>query len=370
MRWSKATNLRDFSDPTAYINLLAQGAAFAGAIRRLLPMGVVLMAYCDDAIFLGSSSTTANLPLSWQQIPSGGVGLIAPRALASVILPREETNLWGINVAGHFFVGPDNVYFLSASNLTLEPIGSKIVKNSINKCQQPQRIQAVVDWTRRRIRFGFPVANTYIENIYDFNWETKEWSYEPRKTWMLGDPFVSYELTFSYMVTVTGNNMCLADNTTTMIANWTQLPLTARSIYLEKDGALWNLASSELATNPDGSAQSISIQTQDFDEGAPGMVKFWRMMRLKIAWDVAPTVNIVFAIGISLDLGQTFRNVGNLTILAGETEGWVNFRATGPHIRFLITSNAAVTPYYIIELGRLVSLRGVQVSGRQQHALP
>src|SRR5208337_323367 len=34
MRWSKATDLTDFSDPTAYLNLLSQGSAFAGAIRR------------------------------------------------------------------------------------------------------------------------------------------------------------------------------------------------------------------------------------------------------------------------------------------------------------------------------------------------
>jgi hypothetical protein len=333
-------------------------------------MGTMLVVYLDDAIFAGTPSNTPNLPLAFQQIPSGGVGVAGPRAVAGVILPREETNLWGMNVAGHFFVGPDNVYFLSASSLTLQPIGSKIVRDSINKCQYPFNIQAAVDWTRRRVRFGFPRSNSYIENIFDFNWETKEWSYEALQTWLLGDPFLSYELSANPMQTVTGNTMVLSDTVTVMVAAWSAQPLTSRASYIEQSGVLWTCGGSELATNPDGSANAINIQTQDFDEGAPGMVKFWRMLRLKIAWDVAPATNINFAVRMSLDLGQTYRNIGTLVIRQGETEGWLNFRATGPHIRFALTSGDAVTPYYIVELSRLVSVRGVQTSGRQQHALP
>ena len=370
LRWSKATDITDFSDPTAYNNLLSNANAFAGAIRRLVSLGTVLVVYADDAIFIGTPSNTANLPLSFQQIPTSGIGLAGPRAIASIILPREETNLWGTNISGHFFVGPDNVYFLSASSLTLQPIGSKIVKNSITQCQYPYRIQAAIDWTNRRVRFGFPKANSYIENVYDFDWETKEWSYESRKTWLLGDPFLSYELTYTYMVTVTGNNMVLSDNVTDMIAAWSAAPLTSRAIYIEQSGTLWSTSGKELATNPDGSSNALNVMTQDFDEGAPGMVKFWRMLRLKIAWDTAPSVDIAFNIGVSLDLGQTFRVIGTLTIRQGETEGWINFRATGPHIRFQIASVTPVTPYYIVELTRLVSMRGTQGSNRQQHALP
>jgi hypothetical protein len=100
------------------------------------------------------------------------------------------------------------------------------------------------------------------------------------------------------------------------------------------------------------------------------MVKFWRLLRLKFDEDTAPAINVVFAVSISLDMGKTWRAIGNLTVRAGETEGWINFRATGPHIRFRIASTTAVTPYYIVELSRLVSMRGVEVSARQQHALP
>ena len=184
------------------------------------------------------------------------------------------------------------------------------------------------------MRFGFPRATNQIENIYDFDWETKEWSYEPRTTWMLGDPFLSYSLSAQNIYTVTGDAMVLVDTVTNMLVDWTLQPLVARAIYIEHGGQLWTFAGSELATNPDSSANPISIQTQDFDEGVPGTVKFWRLLRLKIAWDTAPVVDISLAISISLDLGQTWRSIGNLVIRQGETEGWVNFRATGPHIRF------------------------------------
>lgn len=370
LRWSKTTDLTDFSDPTAFINLLAQGSAFAGAVRRMVPMGTMLMTFLDDAIIVGTPSNTPNLPLAFQQIPTGGIGLAGPRAVATVVLPREETNIWGFNIVGNFFVGQDNVYFLSASTLTLQPIGSKIVKNSVLKCQVPSRIQAAVDWNTRRIRFGFPRSNNYIENIYDFDWETKEWAYEPRKTWLLGDPFLSYSLSAQNIATVTGNPMSLVGSQTVMLVGWTQQPLVARAIYIEASGVLWTFAGAENATNPDGTANAVSIDTPDYDEGAPGMVKQWRMLRLKIAWDTAPSVAVVFTISVSLDMGQTWRSLGNLTILAGETEGWINFRARGPHARVRIASATPVTPYYVVEMTRLVTLIGVQTSARQQHALP
>ncbi len=378
MRWSKATDITDFSDPTAYMNVVGASSSAggvgsgtcSGAIRRFVPMGTMLVTYLDDAIFVGTPSNITNLPLAWQQLPTGGLGIAGPRAVASTVLPREETNIWGMNVVGHFFVGPDNVYFLSASSLSLQPIGSKVVKNSVLKCQNPGRIQAVVDWNQRRVRFGFPVASSYIENIYDFNWETKEWSYEARKTWMLADPFLTYSLSTQVMETSTGSPMCLVDGVTTMVSGWTQSTFVARAVYEENNGTLWMYSGAENATNPDGSANSIGIQTQDFDEGAPGMVKFWRRLSLKIHWDTAPGMDITFDIQVSMDMGNTWRDLGTLTILNGETEGWINFRAKGPHIRFKIASSTPCPPYYIVEMGRLVSLTGVQVSNRQQHALP
>jgi len=370
VRWSKATDLTDFSDPTAYINLLGQGSAFSGAVRRMVPMGATAIAYLDDALIVGTASNTPNLPLAFQQVPSGGIGIAGPRAVASVVLPRDEQNLWGLNISGHFFVGQDNIYFLSASSLTLQPVGSKVVRDSVQKCQNPERIQAVVDWQTRRVRFGFPRSNTYIENIYDYDWETHEWAYEPRKTWMLGDPFLTQSLSAQSIYTVAGNPMSLIGSSTLMLVNFSNQAVQARGIYMEQSGALWAYLGAENATNPDGSANAISVQTQDYDEGAPGMVKFWRMLRLKIAWDTAPILDITIAVSISLDLGQTWRSIGNLTVRQGETEGWVNFRATGPHIRFMFTSVTAVAPYYIVEATRLASVRGVQVSTRQQHALP
>jgi hypothetical protein len=142
-----------------------------------------------------------------------------------------------------------------------------------------------------------------------------------------------------------------------------------RSHYVEYNGALWGSSTNENAANPDGSANAISIQTPDYDEGAPGMVKFWRLLRLKISWDIVPAADISFAISISMDRGREWRSIGTMNISQGNDEGYINFRATGPHIRFLITSDTVVTPYYIVEMSRLAALRGVQQDTRQQNAV-
>lgn len=366
IRWSKGTDITDFSDATAYLYLTSQASAFSGEIQRMITMGTLMVCYLDDAIFVGTPSNVTNLPLSFQQLSTGGVGLVGQRAIASTVLPREG-NILESALTGHFFVGDDNIYFLSASNLSISPIGNRVVRESIAKCNYRSRVQAAIDWRRRRVRFGFPRETAEIENIFDFNWETKEWSREGRKTWVLGDlmlstgwnPVEMWDVLGDPMVTYTGDNMCVS---------WASSTGMEHAHVVEKDGALWEMASAENATDPDGEPVPVTIETMDYDEGAPGLVKFWRMLRLKLSWDpdLAPTVDIVFTIEISMDRGRTYRNIGDMTVGVGNDEGYINFRATGPHIRFRITSQSSVTPYYITEMTRTASIRGIQQSRRQQ----
>jgi hypothetical protein len=191
IRWSKATDVTDFSTATAYIDLVAQCAAFSGAIQKIVPLGTMLVVYLDDAIFIGTPSNVANLPVAFQQIPSGSVGLVGSRAVASLVMPSGDASAWGINTTGHFFVSGDNIYFLSSANLSIEPIGSKVVRETLRKCQYPTRVQIAIDWNRKCVRFGFPRSSPNIEYIYEYQWETKEWSYEQRSTWMIADLPVS-----------------------------------------------------------------------------------------------------------------------------------------------------------------------------------
>jgi len=369
IRWSKATDVTDFSDVTAYIDLMAQCAAFSGAIQRIVPLGTMLIVYLDDAIFVGTPSNTPSLPVAFQQIPSGSVGLAGPRAVVSLVMPSGEAGSWGVNTTGHFFVSSDNIYFLSSANLSIEPIGSKIVRESLRRCDYPSRIQTSIDWNRKRVRFGFPRSNPYIENIFEYQWETKEWSYEPRTTWMISDLPVSASWNPEAMETVASEAM-----TTVLLEPMTLFWGTANSFYkshfIEADGALWVSSNAELATNPDASAIAIDIDTPDYDEGAPGFVKFWKMLRIKITWEplTPPTVPIAFTVFASVDRGRSWRSLGVSTILVGNDECYINFRATGPHIRFRIQSASAVTPYYITEITRYASIRGIQSSQRQQNA--
>lgn len=363
IRWSKATDITDFSDTTAYLYLTGQASNFSGGIQKMLTLGTLMVVYLDDAVFIGSPSNVANLPMAFQQLPTGGVGLVGARAVASVVLPTERGA-----ISGHFFVGFDNVYFLSSSDLSITPIGSKIVRESIQKCRYLSRVQTAVDWQRKRVRFGFPRATAEIENIFDFDWETREWSYEERTTWLVGDLMLStawapspmYTVAGDAMVTVSGDAMCIS---------WAAATGLEHAHCIEQNGVIWQSALEDNAVDPDGSPIPVVIETMDYDEGAPGLVKFWRMLRVKVSWDdgAAPAVPIVFATEVSLDRGRTFRPIGALTIAVGNDEGYVNFRATGPHVRFRLTSSSAVTPYYIVEITRLASIRGVQQSRRQQN---
>jgi len=371
IRWSKTTDTTDFSDPTAYLDLMSQASAFSGAIQRMVPLGTMLVVYLDDAIFVGSPSNTPNLPLSFQQIPTGRVGIAGPRAVVSVALPRDETNVWGVNTTGHFFVGFDNVYFLSSSNLSLMPIGTNIVRESIFKCKYPSRIQTAIDWPRRRIRFGFPMNTSKIEKIFEYCWETKEWSYEARTTSIVASLSVSSSWDLIQMATVlgdvmvtmnTGDDMCLSQGVPGNM-QW--------SHFVDNNNySLWASSSNENDSNPDGSVLPIRIETPDYDEGAPGMVKFWKLLRLKLNWDpeTVPNADIVLNVELSVNRGRDWRPLGLMTIAQGNDEGYINFRATGPHIRFRLTSSSKVTPYYIVEMTRLASLRGVQTDRRQQNA--
>jgi len=169
---------------------------------------------------------------------------------------------------------------------------------------------------------------------------------------------------------VLGNNM-LTINGYNMNLSYGTAGSFNRAHYVEHNGTLWDSSENENALNPDGTPIAIQVETPDYDEGAPGMVKFWRMLRLKIAWnpEAGQPNDITFAISISTDRGRVYRSIGNMIIKSGNDEGYINFRATGPHIRFLITSSSSVTPYYITEMSRLASLRGVQQDIRQQNAI-
>ena len=220
------------------------------------------------------------------------------------------------------------------------------------------------------MRFGFPRSSPYIENIFEYDWETKEWSYEPRTTWLVTDLPISSAWNPVQMQDVLGNNM-MTSGGDTMNLMWGTMGGFVRSHFVEHNGALWASSTSENAVNPDGSANAISLTTPDYDEGAPGMVKFWRMLRLKLMWEpeTVPAMTITLNVSISLNRGRTWRSIGAMNITQGNDEGYINFRATGPHIRFLITSSTPVTPYYISEMTRLCSLRGTQTDIRQQNAI-
>ncbi|KKL68465.1 hypothetical protein LCGC14_2124700, partial [marine sediment metagenome] len=134
-----------------------------GAIKRLVPMSNMLVVYFDDALFVGRPGNSVANPLGFQQVETGEVGLVGPKAVCR----------W---LGGHFFVGQDDIYFFS--NRGFESIGMAVVKKTIRECQYRWRIFAVADPINDRIVFGFPKNSEEMQQLWSYNYKSKSWSYD------------------------------------------------------------------------------------------------------------------------------------------------------------------------------------------------
>lgn len=157
VRWSGVSNTQSFTT-SDYIDL----PYTVGLIRKILPMGNLLYVYFSDAIYIGRPSNST-YPVEFQRVETGGIGLIGTRA----ITPWFD---------GHFFVGQDDVYYISQAGL--DRIGTPVVSKTIELCQYPDYIYAAPDPKNSRIVFGFPEDQQEITKHWSYFYKTKSWSYD------------------------------------------------------------------------------------------------------------------------------------------------------------------------------------------------
>ena len=325
LRWSSITNQRDWSFTTNFLDFDNS----TSPMRRILPLGPVLVVYFQDAIFLGQPTSDAGLPVVFQRIETGGIGLVGQRAVAQV--PN-----------GHFFVGQDNIYFLDASGI--RPVGDQIRTVSVRESLEKWRTFALHDSTRSRMLFGIPgTTGNNFTNIWIFDYTTESWSYETLPT---------------------------AAN---ILALFT--PLVAR-IWLQATGT-WEQRTGtwadEAATGTDTQIQSIvvdagnvlrrqvpdledtpftrtsTIETRDFDFDQPDTLKTVVRFAMKTEWLEVPTADVTWVLEGSVNKGISYKALGNLVIRVGKDEGFANFNLTGSTVRFRLRSSSSVKPYYITE---------------------
>lgn len=184
IRWSNVFPNVDAFDSDDIIDLPYQ----QGELMRLVPMGFYLMAYFKDRVFLGRRSNKVGLPLQFDPMETGSIGLVGTRA----VVP------W---IGGHFFLGQDNVYWLTINGVDPEGIATPIVKESIAQCgDMLWRVYGVHYPTIDSIMFAFPRSSDDFERIWLFNYKSKSWSEWPLTGEMLAVGAVSDIITYSNWV--------------------------------------------------------------------------------------------------------------------------------------------------------------------------
>ncbi len=345
IRWSKATNPRDFSD-IAGVEQFQDLPEVGGSLKRLVPMGNILVAYFEDGVFFGTSSNITNLPLTFQQVQTGGNGLVGQKAVTS----------W---LNGHYYVSQDDIYFISNSGP--KRIGSPVVDDTIAATTELWRTYVIMDPRNYRVLFGFPEGGLErIAKIWSYEYRSEAWSYTQmyedddtsvlKGTDMIANPLVNYELSWND----------LTPDWDDLTYGWDDLESSEnlRKVYVEHNNVLY--VQTGVEGNLFGEPTEAVIETGDLDLEGPDMNKTAIRLSMKISSDYGYGELREFDVKGSTDRGRTWKPLGTLRIRPTYDEGYVNFRLTGSTLRFRLTSTSDVEQYTVTEMVLRVVPRGME----------
>lgn len=349
IRWSKVTNPRDFSEPTAYIDLPYS----QGAIQRLVPLGNTLIVYMSDAVYIGLPTNNPDLPVAFQKVETGNIGLVGKKAIVSF-------------VDGHFFVGQDDIFFSTTSGT--ERIGSSVVKRTIKESTYRERIYAAPDFENERVVFGFTKDSDLMEELWSFCYKTKGWSYDPVSSYMIANPLLSLDLSWSDLAGYTWDDVNPINAT---FPTWDSMVLkeNAQHFFIETNGFLRQLSvNGRVDKLPDNLGSVIETpivavyETGDFDFDDPDVIKTFLRISLKVDFEIEPNEDVLFAVQGSWNRGRSWKALGTLRIKNTYDEGYINFLLTSSHVRFKFTCSNAIAPFTITEAVLKVRTRGEELS--------
>ncbi len=422
IRWTELGDMDDFTNG-GYLDL----PYVKGAIKRLVPLGDFLVAFFDDAVFVGRPTNLTNMPLSFQKLETGGVGLLGMKAVTG----------W---VDSLFFVGQDDIYALSPAGFA--PIGTPIVQRTISQTTPTHhwKICAATDLLNDRVVFGFPKNSDEIEEVWSYNYKTKAWTWDDischalaSNSWvdsLTWEDFVTQDYDTGHVTTAIGDATLEGTGvdwvTAVVAAGWSVLidvdgdgnysfattvasvtdlntlemsdvaPSTAALVHyrLVPPASTWE--GSQLAAylswesmrgssttvkdiyilkydtiwkymlggqNDNGSAIGVELVTRDVDFNLPDDDKTFYELAIKLETWVASDVDFL-AYGSS-DRGQHWKALGTLRIATDHDEGKVSFRMKGACCRFRLVSTSDIAPYTLNELSLKVRGLGAEVQGRE-----
>lgn len=391
VRWSDAINFARFH-PASYVDL----PYTEGQLLRLVPLGALLIAYYEDAIYTGRRTNMDGLPFGFTRVESGNVGLINARAVVR-------------HIDLHYFVGEDNIYILSEGQ-GFTPIGSPVRDEAVyltTKLGLQNEIQVEHDPKTKSIVFLFPdVADVGVPGIeslstrlWRFYYNTNAWAYDevhfddsektspsyyfsailPSNTYIFGrsweewedlgidaswdgtsdppDPLPTYS--FEQYGTWSALNDSRKLATTLKIGVWSA-PLSKEIIVEEALDA-----SLDEFTGIDYPVWAL-LESPDFDYGMPDYTKTVTRLSVKSGYLHSERYSSLadvglFTLNISDSMGYRWKRPMTLRFKGNYNEGYANFRSTGSTFRFKLINSQDIAPFRISEyITRLVG-RGLQV---------
>jgi hypothetical protein len=385
IRWSDATTYLDFDSadrfrPENYIDL----SDSMGEVLAILPMGEILMVYCSDAVYYGRATNQANLPYTFTKINTPNIGLVGQSAITQ----------W---IDGHYFVGQDDIYFVSAAQ-SIQELGTAILPISLDLCYNKAGIDVRPDPENSRILFLFPEDFSSIATdlndlnaatkIFGYNYKTGAWSYIEASyvDTPTGKDYAYYFSSISSSMLFSGSTFwtdyIALDPGNTGAYDWGDWELQFNRWDALKDGQLtdhtvlfglttmdtvitqWVTDSYvEVASARDDviGLERLEIGpnkvlvSADYDYNVPDDNK--QVNRFTVKLEDHVIFDTTFTAYVSIDRGRTYKPVGTLLIKAGKDEGKVNFRAKGSTFRFKLESTD-LYPNTINEFVVRVSQRG------------
>jgi hypothetical protein len=333
--WTTVLDLTDW--PALFLSL----PYTQGRLRRIRSMGDFLAVFMEDAVWiLRPTNRGDSLPLAPVRVESGDVGIVGPRAVAQ----------W---VDGLFFVGQDDVYYLSAS-AALQPLNSPVRDDILANRDNLWETYAVTDPVSESILFGIPGSTGQIEKIWAFNLKSKAWSYHP----ILADCLSRMQIN----ETVAWNDAVGTWNTNTY-GSWNSIgaPVTDKRVYFGLEDDLRYISRSE-DTDPSSASINFVMETPDYDFKVPDRDKTFLRFGFRLSSPSSSTQT--FMVEVSVDGGATYKNVGNVNIDTDKSEAYVDFRATGSIGRFRVSSVASLEQFTVSEYSLRVVGRGYEIERR------
>ena len=375
IRWSVPTNY-DVFQAEDYVDLPYS----EGPIIAVVPLGSMIVAYATDAVYIGRQTNKIDHPFEFEKLETGNTGLVNQNAVAP----------W---IDGHFFVGQDNVYFLSASN-GLQEIGPAVLTDTLGNTVSKQLtnfIKVKHDPDTNSMVFYFPEfkpingeSETGSTRLWRWYYRTKAWAYDEAPYFEYG---VSPDPEYYFNSIVASRLFSFEDSWQDFLdddpdAEWVRSGTTPEEARTFSDYNSWNevstretkfkklyisvyhspfyesiLLQEDLEATQDrlGTADypvRSEIESGDYDLDLPNFTKTFTQFSAKTTQNLndTPVTPSTLAFNVSGDCGYTWkRRASQLRFRNNYNEGKVDFRSHGSTLRFNLTGNTVEPPYKLSE---------------------